>query len=127
MALVAAGREVERGLEAGLARHGLSLRLVGALGHLRAGPGTSYSELARRSGVTVQSMHATVGRLVELGAVVSSDAGRGTAASLEVTEEGRRLLALAGEVAAEVDEGLPEAVAEAGVLLLSEMRPPGAR
>ncbi|MBZ4318627.1 MarR family winged helix-turn-helix transcriptional regulator [Streptomyces huiliensis] len=75
------------------ARDGYSLRMMGALGHLAREPGLSYSELARRAGVTAQSMQATVGRLEQAGAVArTTPAGRGRKAVLQVTEEGRRML-----------------------------------
>ncbi|MCM0677499.1 MarR family winged helix-turn-helix transcriptional regulator [Micromonospora phytophila] len=103
---IAAGRTVQRRVEAALAEHGLTLRHVGALGHLAANPNLSYSDLGRRAGVTAQSMHATVNRLEELGAVVRHHAGHGRAARLEVTGHGRTLLTRAGEIAASLDDEL---------------------
>ncbi|PZF87786.1 MarR family winged helix-turn-helix transcriptional regulator [Micromonospora deserti] len=100
---IAAGRAVQRRVEAALAEHGLTLRHVGALGYLAANPHLSYSDLGRRAGVTAQSMHATVNRLEELGAVIRHHGGHGRPARLEVTGHGRRLLARAGEIAAAVD------------------------
>ncbi|MGL5850830.1 MAG: MarR family winged helix-turn-helix transcriptional regulator, partial [Phycicoccus sp.] len=86
---------------------GLTVRGFGALGHLAGDPGISFTELARRAGVTVQSMHATVAQLVEAGAVCSATGGgRGRSAVLEVTSAGRELLAHARAVAERVDEEL---------------------
>lgn len=103
---IAAGRTVQRRVETALAEHGLTLRHVGALGHLAANPNLSYSDLGRRAGVTAQSMHATVNRLEELGAVSRQHGGHGRPARLEVTAHGRALLARAGEIAAALDDEL---------------------
>lgn len=100
MNLVAAGREAQRRIEEALAPHGLTLRHLGALGHLARRPDLSYSDLARRSGITAQSMHATVRLLQEAGAVADSPVERGRRARLEVTAKGRDLL---DEVAAALD------------------------
>lgn len=89
MLLVGLGRIASGQLDAALEGEGLSLRHLGALGHLRRDPGLSYSELARRAGVTAQSMQATVAQLEALGAVARRTApGRGRTAELEVTEAG---------------------------------------
>ncbi|MGY1672727.1 MarR family winged helix-turn-helix transcriptional regulator [Geodermatophilus sp. SYSU D00710] len=114
MALVVTGRAMEDLLTARLAPLGLSLRLLGALGHLARDEGLSYSDLARRARVTTQSMHATVGRLVELGAVESAGPGRGRRAGLRVTGQGRRLLADGLAVVEAVDQELAAALADSG-------------
>jgi DNA-binding MarR family transcriptional regulator len=93
MALVVAGRAMEDLVAARLEPLGLSLRLFGVLGHLTRDEGLSYTELARRARVTPQSVHATVSRLVDLGAVEPAGPGRGRRAGLRVTDRGRRLLA----------------------------------
>ncbi|RKN38229.1 MarR family winged helix-turn-helix transcriptional regulator [Micromonospora endolithica] len=103
---IAAGRTVQRRIERDLAAHKLTLRHIGALGHLAANPDLSYSDLARRAGVTAQSMHATVNRLEELGAVQRQLAGHGHPARLEVTDLGHRLLAHAADTAAALDQEL---------------------
>lgn len=109
---IAAGRTVQRRIERELAAHKLTLRHVGALGHLAANPDLSYSDLGRRAGVTAQSMHATVNRLEELGAVRRHLAGHGHPARLEVTDLGHRLLTHAADAAATLDQelldGLPD-------------------
>ena len=48
---------------------GPSRCLLGALGHLARDEALPYSDLARRARVTAQSVQATVGHLVDLGAV----------------------------------------------------------
>jgi DNA-binding MarR family transcriptional regulator len=102
--LVALGRTLQARLEAALAERGLTLRHIGALGHLAGRPDLSYSDLARRAGITPQSMRATVRRLETLGAVRRLPGGQGKAASLEVTALGHDLLAWAGTAAAQVDD-----------------------
>ncbi|MDY7103766.1 MAG: MarR family winged helix-turn-helix transcriptional regulator [Actinomycetota bacterium] len=104
--LVAAGRTAQRRIDETLATRGLSLRHVGALGHLARRPDASYSDLARRAGVTPQSMRATVLRLEELGAVDRATAGQGHPVVLEVTDAGRELLDWAGTVVARLDDQL---------------------
>jgi DNA-binding MarR family transcriptional regulator len=112
-ALVAAGRAAQRRLDDALAARGVGLRHLGALGHLLRAPELSYSDLARRAGVTPQSMRATVRQLEALGAVTRAPGGQGRAARLEVTDEGRDLLTWAGEVARSVDEELLGDLSEA--------------
>jgi DNA-binding MarR family transcriptional regulator len=101
--VVAAGRALSQRVEDELAPLGLTLRHYGALAHLSDRPDLSYSDLARRAGVTTQSMHATVRALEEVGAVTRTLPGHGHAARLEVTEQGRQLLAEAGAVAERLD------------------------
>lgn len=94
--VMALGREIRAEVEAALRRHALTLRHVSALGHLSGCPGLSYSELARRAGVSPQSMQATLGQLERLGAVERRTVpGRGRTAELHLTQNGDRLLALA--------------------------------
>ena len=103
MLLIGVGRVAQRRLDEALADHGLTLRHVGALGHLAHSPDLSYSDLARRAGVTVQSMHATIGALVDRGAISAADRGPGRRAQLRLTEHGRALLVTARDIAHELD------------------------
>jgi DNA-binding MarR family transcriptional regulator len=107
MALVGAGRVAQRRLEEALRGHGLTLRHLGALGHLARNPELSYSDLARRVAVTVQSMHSTIATLVELGAIEVDTAERGRPARLRLTGRGHELLRTAGVIAHELDASLP--------------------
>jgi DNA-binding MarR family transcriptional regulator len=131
MLLVLAGDTLARRLNDRLQPHGLSLRLLGALGHLNRDPQISYTELAGRARVTVQSMHKTVAALVELGAVRRPPGGRGRTAALEVTERGHELLAAGTAVVAGLDAELDAALpAPAGgdrlaADLLAVLRPAG--
>ncbi|MCK2242881.1 MULTISPECIES: MarR family winged helix-turn-helix transcriptional regulator [unclassified Crossiella] len=104
--LVTVGRLLSRRVDEELATQGLTLRHLGALGHLSHRPDLSYSDLARRAGVTTQSMHTTVRALEEQGAVERVLAGHGHAARLEITEHGRKLLARVAEAAVRLDEEL---------------------
>ncbi len=52
MLLIAAGRLAQRRFEAALAEQNLTLRHIGAIGHLARNPELSYSDLARRARVT---------------------------------------------------------------------------
>ncbi|MFE6400499.1 MarR family winged helix-turn-helix transcriptional regulator [Streptomyces alboflavus] len=104
MLVIATGRRLQERLEARLVDMGLSLRLFGALGHISRDADLSYSDLARRAGVTSQSMRATVLMLEELGAVERNLRGQGHRARLELTERGRALLDRARGVVAELDE-----------------------
>ncbi|HEX6340296.1 MarR family winged helix-turn-helix transcriptional regulator [Umezawaea sp.] len=89
---MALGRRIREHVEGRLREHGIGLRHLSALGHLHRQPGISYSELARRAGVTPQSMQDTLRLLEKLGAVERSTVpGRGRTAVLRVTDEGHRL------------------------------------
>ncbi|MFC8042563.1 MarR family winged helix-turn-helix transcriptional regulator [Nocardia sp. NPDC057353] len=82
---------------------GLSTRRYGLLGHVRGTPGISFSELARRSRITVQSAHTAVRGFVAAGLVDDGTAQPGAASTLRVTAAGEALLARAAEVVAGLD------------------------
>lgn len=91
--VMAVGRQVRERVEARLTEHGLTIRHVSALGHLASEPGLSYSELARRASVAVQSMKATIAHLESIGAVERHEqVSRGRRARLRLTEFGEKLL-----------------------------------
>lgn len=71
---------------------GLTTRKYGLLGHIRGTPGISFSELARRSRITVQSAHSAVAGFVSSGLVDDGTAQAGAASTLRVTNAGLRLL-----------------------------------
>jgi DNA-binding MarR family transcriptional regulator len=102
---LAESRVAER-LDAALVEAGTSRRQLGALGHLRREPGMSVSELARRAGITPQSMHATVGQLEQDGLLARAGSGRGRRAGLAVTEVGLDRLTTGLAVVASVDDEL---------------------
>jgi DNA-binding MarR family transcriptional regulator len=82
---------------------GLTTRKYGLLGHIRGMPGISFSELARRSRITVQSAHAAVRAFADAGLVDDGTAHAGSASSLRVTDQGAALLAQAAEVVTRLD------------------------
>nr|WP_041626509.1 MarR family winged helix-turn-helix transcriptional regulator [Stackebrandtia nassauensis] len=99
-------RRIESELNAGLAPLDLTVSRLGLIGHINAVPGASFSDLARMSSTSVQTVHATVKTLVRSGLVRDRKARAGSASTIELTEQGTRLLAAAKDVIAEVDERL---------------------
>ncbi|WP_043618927.1 MarR family winged helix-turn-helix transcriptional regulator [Nonomuraea candida] len=97
-------RRVETELNAALAALDLTVSRLGLLGHIAAVPGASFSDLARMSGITVQSVHAAVKALAGAGLVRDNTARAGAASAIEVTPDGDRLLRRAREAVAGVDE-----------------------
>jgi DNA-binding MarR family transcriptional regulator len=104
--LLTLAKRVEAELGAALAPLGLTVSRLGLLGHVSRLPGASFSELARMSGVSVQSVHAAVRALAEAGLVRDGSARAGAASRIEVTAEGTRLVRAALEAVAEVDARL---------------------
>jgi DNA-binding MarR family transcriptional regulator len=109
--LMALGRQLRTEIERDLAISGLTVRHLSALGHLGQDPGQSYSELARRAGVTVQSMQATLQQLEALGAVERrSLPGRGRTAELRLTDSGGQLRATGMAIISAADRRLAAAL-----------------
>lgn len=107
------GRKLREQVERDLRASGLSLRHLSALGHLSREPGLSYSELARRAGITAQSMQATLNQLETLGAVErTTEAGRGRTARLQVTDRGEDLRTAAQATITAADEKLLATIPE---------------
>ncbi|WP_194764922.1 MarR family winged helix-turn-helix transcriptional regulator [Microbacterium sp. UFMG61] len=86
----------------------LTLRKYALLGHVRATPGISFSELARRSRITAASAHIAVGALKKAGLVTDATARAGAASRLEVTSRGQDLLADAAERVADLDRAFSQ-------------------
>ncbi|MFC8191592.1 MarR family winged helix-turn-helix transcriptional regulator [Cellulomonas sp. NPDC057328] len=103
VALLTLSRTWDAALADALKPLGLSTRKYGLLGHIRGTPGISFSELARRSRITVQSAHSTVAAFAAAGLVEDATAHAGAASRLRVTDAGERLLAEAAEVVAALD------------------------
>jgi DNA-binding MarR family transcriptional regulator len=99
-------RQVETELNAALATLDLTVGRLGLLGHISGVPGASFSELARMSGISVQSVHTAVKALVGAGLVHDRTARAGSASAIELTDEGIRLLRAAQQVVTDVDERL---------------------
>ncbi|MFV2177624.1 MarR family winged helix-turn-helix transcriptional regulator [Actinomadura sp. LOL_016] len=103
MLLVVQGRMMSDAVETRLAPLGLTLRTMGFLGHLARSPGISFTDLAARARITVQSTHAVAARLADDGLIDAPGRTRGRAATLRLTEAGRAKLAEAEQAIAELD------------------------
>ncbi|MEV0251076.1 MarR family winged helix-turn-helix transcriptional regulator [Nocardia sp. NPDC050712] len=99
-------RKVETELGAALAPLDLTIGRLGLLGHISGVPGVSFSDLARMSGTSVQSVHNAVKALVSAGLVQDRTARAGSASTIELTAKGKRLLAAARVAVSEVDARL---------------------
>ncbi|PDP89436.1 MarR family transcriptional regulator [Glycomyces fuscus] len=104
--LLTLARGVETELNTALAPLDLTVARLGLLGHISGVPGVSFSDLARMSGVTVQSVHGSVKSLVAAGLVRDHTARAGAASAIEITDEGARLLDAAREAVAAVDTAM---------------------
>lgn len=106
--VITMSRRVEAALGVELGALDLTVARLGLLGHINGVPGASFSELARMSGTSVQSVHAAVKGLV--GAGLAQDrtarAGSASASAIELTEAGAGLLTQAREAVARVDIAL---------------------
>ena len=106
IALLTVSRVAEVQIASVLEPHGLTLRKYGILGHIAATPGLSMSDLARRSAITVQSVHTLIGSLADAGLVISKVEGSGHAAQISVTPAGVALLDRLAAAVAELDAQL---------------------
>lgn len=112
--VIAVGRMTRERADAELGELGLALRHVSALGHLARRPGLYYSELARRAGITAQSMQATLHQLEQDGAIERcTPPGRGRRAKLQITSSGRAVLGQARAVMDGIDRGFLDVLAKA--------------
>ena len=101
--LLTVSRIWETELADALRELGLTTRKYGLLGHIRATPGISFSELARRSRITVQSVHAAVKAFAAAGLVDDGTAHPGSASTLRVTAAGDQVLEQAGAAVQRLD------------------------
>ncbi|MEV0892705.1 MarR family transcriptional regulator [Promicromonospora sp. NPDC050262] len=108
IALLTIGRVWDAAFADALKPLGLTTRKYGLLGHIRATPGVSFSELARRSRITVQSAHTAVAAFAADGLVEDTTARAGAASRLRVTAAGERLLSQAAERVAVLDARFAE-------------------
>jgi len=99
-------------LGAALRGLGLTTRKYGLLAHIQATPGISFSELARRSQITVQTAHTAVRTLVDDGLVEDATSHAGSASDLRVTQHGETALAEAERVLADLDHAIGEKAPE---------------
>ena len=93
-------------LGAELADVHLTTRKYGLLAHIHGSPGISFSELARRSLITVQSAHTAVRALVADGLVQDATAHAGAPSALRSTPGGVAALHEAGRRVARLDAEL---------------------
>ena len=108
IALLAVSAVWEAQLSAALKDLGISTRKFGLLGHISAEPGISFSELARRSHITVQSAHTAVRMLVDEGLVEDATSHAGAASDLNVTAKGAGVLAEAQARLSGLDRSLAD-------------------
>jgi DNA-binding MarR family transcriptional regulator len=104
--LLTVSRMAEVQIASLLEPHGLTLRKYGILGHIASTPGLSMSDLARRSSITVQSVHALIGSLADAGLVQSNVEGSGHAAQIRATPAGIALLARISQSVEQLDAQL---------------------
>lgn len=90
-------------LGAELGELSLTTRKYGLLAHVQGSPGISFSELARRSRITVQSAHTAVKALQSDGYVQDGTAHAGSASNLRITAAGERALVDAARLLARLD------------------------
>lgn len=96
---------------------GLTTRKYGLLAHVEATPGISFSELARRSQITVQSAHTAVQTLVADGLVADATRHAGAASDLRVTARGTEVLRAAEQRLAALDDALSSGMPELAAAL----------
>jgi DNA-binding MarR family transcriptional regulator len=106
IALISIARMYEAELSDILKNVGLNARKFGLLGHIKATPSISFSELARRSKITVQSTHTAVESLIVAGLVKDAKAMPGSASTLQLTTDGQEVFARAISNVKTLDESL---------------------
>lgn len=104
--LLTLARRIESELSRALSGLGLTVSRFGLLGHIAGVPGASFSDLARMSGISVQSTHAAVKSLAASGMVRDNTGRAGSASAIELTEEGHRVMRQAMELVSDVDDRL---------------------
>ncbi|GHC87943.1 hypothetical protein GCM10007079_32520 [Nocardiopsis terrae] len=102
--LLTLARKIESELGEALSGLGLTVGRLGLLGHIAGVPGVSFSDLARMSGITVQSVHTAVKALKTAGLVQDDTARAGAASTITLTDEGHRTLREAMGAVGTVDE-----------------------
>jgi DNA-binding MarR family transcriptional regulator len=96
-------------LNAQLKDLGLTTRKYALLAHIAATPGISFSELARRSQITVQTAHTAVRALVGDDLAADATAHAGAASTLRVTDKGADALREADARLARMDRAFAQA------------------
>lgn len=122
LALLAVAHAWEAELAAELKPLDLTPRKYALLGHIKAAPGISFSELARRSRITVQSVHVAVRALSASGFVHDDTAQAGAASALQVSDSGREALKRANQRRLAIDSRISEAMPQLVVGLVEAVR-----
>ena len=104
--LLTLARTIESELGEALSELGLTVGRFGMLGHIAGVPGASFSDLARMSGITVQSVHTAVKALKGAGLVQDNTERARAASTISLTDEGHRVLRDAMRIVGVVDERL---------------------
>lgn len=105
---------VRAALDGALAAHGVGMAQYAALAALQQEPGLSNAELARRSFVTAQSMHAIVAALQERGLVERvPHPAHGRVLQARLTAEGEAMAGRCHEAAAGVHDRMLAGMDEA--------------
>ena len=112
LALLVVSHAWEAELAAELRTVGLTPRKYALLGHIKASPDVSFSELARRSRISVQSVHVAVKALSASGFVNDGTAHAGAASTLRVSEEGLKALRLAHRRREAIDDRIRDTAPE---------------
>ena len=112
LALLVVSHAWEAELAAGLRTVGLTPRKYALLGHIKASPDESFSELARRSRISVHSVHVAVKAMSARGFVNDGTAHAGAASTLRVSEEGLKALRLAHRRREAIDDRILDTAPE---------------
>ena len=112
LALLVVSHAWEAELAAELRTVGLTPRKYALLGHIKATPDVSFSELARRSRISVQSVHVAVKALSASGFVNDGTAHAGAASTLRVSEQGLEALRLAHRRREAIDDRIRDTAPE---------------
>ena len=117
ISLLTLGAVWDAELGAALGALSLTTRKYGLLAHVQGSPGISFSELARRSRITVQSAHTAVKALQADGYVQDGTAHAGSASNLRITASGERALVDAARLLARLDAAFAERAPQLAVAL----------
>lgn len=108
LALLVVAHSLEAELTAQLRPLDLTPRKYALLGHIKASPGVSFSELARRSQTSVQNVHVAVKALTASGFVHDDTAQAGASSTLRISKAGLQVLTRAHNPRAAIDDRIRE-------------------
>lgn len=122
LALLVVTHKWEAELAAALSPLDLTPRKYALLGHIKASPGISFSELARRSHTSVQNVHVAVKALTRSGFVLDDTAHAGAASTLRVSKTGLATLRRAHKRRSTIDARIEQTMPELADGLLGALR-----